>query len=138
MEAAGLCSRFYIFTLLLREPAMGSAQPESANSLYSCKLSGSTGEKEPDDNRASPACLRPSCRNKWNAAQTCEIFILVADDDGKVNGSQTLTDGARPWPLIHNVLPVTHDSKPLSHCQPKKYMQIVVVVRGAKQKIISN
>lgn len=119
-ETAGLCFRFYIFTLLLREPAMGSAQPESANSL-SLQVVRQHRKKKPHDNWASPACSQPSFRNKWNAAQTCEIFILAADDNSKVNDSQTLTDGARPWPPIHNMLVLTHDSKPLSHAI-KKYV----------------
>lgn len=55
--------------------------PRSANSLRGCKLSGSTRKKEPCDNWASPACLQPSFRNKWDAAQTCEVFIFAADDD---------------------------------------------------------
>lgn len=92
-----MCSRFCIFTLLLREAAMGSAQgeklcfwhnkknkkpaPRSANSLRGCKLSGSTRKKELCDNWASPACLQPSFRNKWDAAQTCEVFIFAADDN---------------------------------------------------------
>lgn len=88
--------------------------------LRDCKLSGSTRKKELCDNWASPACLQPSFRNKWKWRRLVKYSSSRQTTTATRNGSQTLTDRARPWPPIHNTLPLTHDSKPLSHFIPKK------------------
>lgn len=95
------------------------------------KLSGSTRKKEPRDNWASPACLQPSFRNKWNAAQTCEEFICAADDDD--SDAKRLADFDRSCETLATdsqyVAVESRLQAPLSRYSKKKIIQMEVEER---------
>lgn len=141
-----MCSRFCIFTLLLREAAMGSAQGGKLCVFGTTKKTKNLRSGRPT------VCAAASCRaaqgkkSRVITGRVQRVYSRASETNGTRrrlvkysssrhtttatrNGSQTLTDRARPWPPNHNTLLLTHDSKPLSHVIQKKIIQKMVKER---------